>query len=278
MKEDTRTNTERPDEPSVELLIGSRRDDLKSRFPVPPRRLRAASATRKIRPASIAACLLGALALWLFDPVYQQENYASPPGKRQEVMLADGTRLDLDLASSLTVRWRLRTREVELHAGRVLFSVAPTRLRPFEVLADDIKVRVLGTRFDVRRQAGDVSVKVAEGLVSVEDHKTAHQLTRGQQISRQDGELGSVKTIAPESVLGWREGRLYFSDTPLLEALAEFQPQLQQPVRILGKARELAVSGVFNSQQGDDFLALLPEILPISINRQADGTLEIRQK
>lgn len=278
MKEDARTNTERPDEHPIEAIIGSRRDDLKSRFPVPPRRSRPSSATRKIRQASIASCLLGALALWLLDPVYQQENYASSSDSRQKVMLADGTRLDLDHASSLTVRWRLRTREVELHTGRVLFSVAPTRLRPFEVLADDVKVRVLGTRFDVRRQAEDVTVKVAEGLVSVQDSKTENKLTAGQGISRLAGKLNTIEMIAPESVLGWHEGRLYFSDTPLVEALAEFQPQLQQPVRVLGKAQKLAVSGVFDSAQGSDFLALLPEILPVYIKQQADGSLEIRQK
>ncbi len=278
MKEDSRSNAERPGEPPVEALIGSRRDDLKSRFPIPPRRSRPSSTTRKIRQASIATCLLGALAIVLFDPVYQQEHHASSPTSRHKVMLADGTRLDLDHASSLTVRWRLRTREVELHTGRVLFSVAPTRLRPFEVLADDVKVRVLGTRFDVRRQAEDVTVKVAEGLVSVQDRKTENKLAAGQGISRLAGKLKTIEMIAPENVLGWHEGRLYFTDTPLVEALAEFQPQLQQPVRVLGKARDLAVSGVFDSAQGSDFLALLPEILPVYLKQQADGSLEIRQK
>ncbi len=278
MKKAPRNDVAQPDEPPVEALISSSREALKSHFPLPPRRSRPISANRKTRPASIAACLLGACALWLLDPTYHHERFASLPDSRQEILLSDGTRLDLDYSSTVTVRWRLRTREVELHTGRVLFSVAPTRLRPFEVLADDIKVRVLGTRFDVRRQTGDVTVNVAEGLVSVQAKQTAHELKAGQGISRLAGELSRIQAIEPDSVLGWREGRLYFADTPLVDALAEFHPQLQHPVRILGTAKTLAVSGVFDSQKGEDFLALLPEILPISIKPQADGSLEIRAK
>lgn len=278
MKKAARNDVAQPDDPPVEALISSSRDALKSRFPLPPRRSRPGSANRKIRSAGIAACLLGAFALWQLDPAYHHESYASLPDSIREVLLTDGTRLDLDYSSSVTVRWRLRTREVELHTGRVLFSVAPTQLRPFEVLADDIKVRVLGTRFDVRRQTGDVSVNVAEGLVSVQANQSAQQLKAGQGISRVAGEMGSIKAIEPESVLGWREGRVYFADTPLADALAEFQPQLQQPVRVLGTARTLAVSGVFDSKKGDDFVALLPEILPVSIKPRADGSLEIRTR
>lgn len=263
---------------ALDTLLDGSREELKAHFPLPPRRQRPGPAPRKLRPGGVAAGMLAALSLWLLDPVYQQESYASSTSARREVVLADGTLLALDLGSEVSVRWRLRTRQVELLAGRALFSVAPAWLRPFDVAADTVRIRVLGTRFDVRRGAGQIAVNVAEGRVSVADQSAALQLTAGQRVVRQDGRLGPIETIVPDAALAWRDGRVHFERTPLEQALAEFQPPPAQAVRTVGGARQLAVSGVFDSARADDFLALLPEILPVALVTAADGALEIRKK
>jgi transmembrane sensor len=268
-------NAERAD---LDSLLSSSRDLLKARFPLPARRQRPASPPRRMRRAALAAGLLAAFAVWLADPVYRQEDYASSATARQPVMLADGTRLDLDVASRVTMRWSLRTRQAELTAGRVLFSVAPARLRPFEVTADTLRIRVVGTQFDVRRQDHDVTVNVAEGRVAVQGADAALELTAGQRFASRAGQLGPIGAVTPEAVLAWRDGRVLFERTPLAQALAELQAYVGQPVRAVGPAQALEVSGLFDSARADDFVATLPEILPVFISRAADGALEIRKK
>lgn len=278
MKENRRSVPARSAPKDLDTLLNSSLEDLKIHFPLPPRRQHPASAARKTSLAAIGACLLATFSLWLIDPVYQQENYATSPTSRQQIQLADGTRLDLDAGSHLTIRWGLRTRQAELHSGRVLFSVSPAWLRPFEVSADGVHIRVLGTQFNVRRQAERVAVNVAEGKVAVHDGGSVLHLTAGQRVTRQGGQLGAIETIAPEAVRDWRDGRIHLERTSLAEALAEFQPWLRQEARAVGTAQQLTVSGVFDSARADDFLDLLPEILPVIVVKAADGAQEIHKK
>lgn len=278
MKDGNKPRPEPADSGDIDLLLSDSRERLKTLFPLPPRRRRLTQAARQGRRAALAACLLVAALVGWIDPAYRQETYASPAGSRQQLMLADGTRVDLDVNSRILVRWHLRTREVELLAGRALFSVSPARLRPFEVAAESLRIRVLGTQFDVRRQDREVAVKVVEGRVAVRGPAAARELVGGQQVASHAGQLGRIEAVSPESVLAWREGRLVFEQTPLSEALAELQTYLGQPLRAVGGAQRLAVSGVVDSTQVAGFLALLPEILPVVVGPADDGAIEVRPK
>lgn len=262
----------------VDLLLSGGREQLKALFPMPPRRPRLARVPRKSRRIALAVGLLAVASAWLIDPAYRQESYASPAEARQQLMLADGTRVDLDVDSRIRVHWHLRSRQVELLAGRALFSVSPAWVRPFEVAADTFRVRVLGTRFEVRRQGSDVEVKVAEGRVSVRGETAERELVAGQRIAGRSGRLGPVEAVSPEAVLAWREGRLLFDRTPLSEVLGELQPYAGQRLRAVGPAGALEVSGVADSARAADFLAMLPEIVPVVAERAADGVLELRRK
>lgn len=278
MKDNPRSAAARSAPKDLDTLLSSRLEDLKIHFPLPPRRQPPASAARKRSLAAIGAGLLATFSLWLIDPVYRQENYATSPASRQQIQLTDGTRLDLDAGSNLSIRWGLRTRQAELHAGRVLFSVSPAWLRPFEVSAERVHIRVLGTQFNAHRQAERVAVNVAEGKVAVDDGGSVLHLSAGQRVTRQGGQLGPIETIAPEAVRDWRDGRLHFERTPLTEVLGEFQPWLTREARAIGTAQQLTVSGVFDSARADDFLDLLPEILPVIVVKARDGAQEIHKK
>jgi FecR protein len=69
---------------------------------------------------------------------------------------------------------------VELLRGRVEFDVAPRRNRPpFVIQSGDVNVRVLGTRFSVRRQNASTEVRVQRGVVEVEQQGHVARLRPG---------------------------------------------------------------------------------------------------
>lgn len=150
------------------------RDALKDLFPLPPSRPKSRKASKAAGVALLLALAIGALA-WL-DPAYKRERFATAIGERRDVTLADGSQLLLDSGSQIEVSWHPLSRRVALRAGQVLFEVSPARYRPFVVSAGSTDIRVLGTRFNVRRLDDDVRV-----TWSVAGWRSAPRLRRKRQ-------------------------------------------------------------------------------------------------
>lgn len=252
------------------------REDLKQRFPLPT----PTPAKNKRNAGKTLGLVLLALAAgvaWT-DPAYRSEHFASQVGQRQALQLADGTHVLLDSNTQLTISWHLRSRQVELKAGQALFEVSPMVYRPFLVDAGLAVVRVVGTRFNVRRQEQGVQVTVAEGKVAVRALATGAvaSLEPGQQLQLHKGQDAHVRRVDVDDVTAWQQSRLVFESTPLEEVIDTLQRYHRQPIRLMdpGLAR-LPVSGVFDSARVDRLLALLPGILPLSVSTAADGSVWI---
>ncbi|MCV2216321.1 FecR family protein [Thauera sp. Sel9] len=276
--------TQAPPRAAVEDTIDAHRSVLQAMFPIPPARPRNKRAARN---AGTAAAVLLAAALWWADPAYRNEHFATAIGELREIPLADGSRLVLDTASAAQVSWHLRSRRVELQQGRVHFDVEPSTFRPMTVAAGEIRVRVVGTRFDVWRQPTGTQVVVQQGTVAV--WHAAHEqdstlLPAGQQIRFDDAFQAehsppSSTRVDAESLGTWQTGLLVFQNTPLNEALAEIQRYRQAPIRLQGKfGSDTNVSGVFDSRSTDQLLDRLPDILPVQVVRHPGGEVDVQRR
>src|SRR5204863_1747502 len=115
--------------------------------------------------AAAATIALSILPPSVLSPPTQ--SFATATAEHRSVTLADGSTLDLNAGTRLTVTLGVRERRVVMAEGEAVFDVAPDKSRPFLIAAGDRTVRVVGTRFDVRRRAGRLSVTVERGLVEV---------------------------------------------------------------------------------------------------------------
>ncbi|WP_432755305.1 FecR family protein [Pseudomonas sp. WMBT8] len=252
------------------------REDLKQRFPLPP-----PTPAKNKRPAgkTLGLLLLAIVAgvAWI-DPAYRSEHVASQVGQRQALLLADGTQVLLDSNTEMTISWHLRSRQVELKAGQALFEVSPMVYRPFLVDAGLAVVRVVGTRFNVRRQEQDVQVTVAEGRVAVRAAATGAvaALEPGQQLRVHKGQEARLGRVDVDDVTAWQQSRLVFESTPLEDVIDTLQRYHRQPIRLMDpRLARLPVSGVFDSGHVDRLLALLPGILPVRVSTATDGSVLI---
>ena len=75
-------------------------------------------------------------------------------GEQRVLTLDDGSRVTLAGDSAINLDLTDHQRRVTLLRGRVYFQVAPDPQRPFLVEAGEARVRVTGTRFEVRRDGG----------------------------------------------------------------------------------------------------------------------------
>lgn len=199
--------------------------------------------------------------------------------------LPDGSRIDLNVASALRVRFYPRRREVVLNRGEAFFQVAADADRPFTVDSGPSRVRVVGTAFNVRAAPPQLVVKVLEGRVEVRpDHREpagAVLLLRqgsGVGIDPSSGRYRSL-SLAPETVGSWRSGQVHFSRTPLEEVAQELATYLGQPVVVAGAdLKSVPISGFLAVQSPEDFIQALPDVVPVRVDRLADGSWRIARR
>lgn len=129
-----------------------------------------------------AVLLIAAAGVWLYlearrravSDVYREAPlavYSTRSGERKKIVLPDGTIVLLNAQSTLSVRKAFNTgnRDVLLN-GEGFFNVVHNRNKPFNVYTGDLKVKVLGTQFNVKAYKNDVSSEVTllKGAVTME--------------------------------------------------------------------------------------------------------------
>ena len=236
---------------------------------------------RALAAAFFVFCaLLVATLFWRDQSLGPNLAYGTAPGEQREVVLADGSKLFLDVDTQVQVRYAERTRDVLLEKGEVFFVVSHDPARPFRVGSGDSRVTVLGTQFSVRRNAQALAVAVKQGRVALQpslEKDAEHVLLAGDSarldLAEQRLELGHV---APEQVASWRDGQLVFRDKPLGELVEELSRYRAAPIR-LGDPRLAGkrVSGTVRIARPDDFLLALPALLPVRVQPQAGGEVLI---
>jgi len=204
----------------------------------------------RIAGGMAAAAVLG-FGVYLMQ---RPDVYETPVGGHRALVLADGSRVTLNTASRIEVRGRT----VALRRGEALFEVAhKPDAAPFDVLTDQARIRVTGTRFNVRLKDGRTGVDLIRGHVRVsgkgapQDDETATALEAGQAVEvATGGRVGPVRAADVAAVEDWLSGRLTFDNTPLKEAVAEMNRY--SPVKLViadAALNGLMVNGEF--QAGD---------------------------
>ena len=232
--------------------------------------------------AALAVCLLFGLAWLRFDqPV--ETTYRSAMGDLRAIPLADGSRITLSSDSTVHVSLGRRERHVVLDRGEAFFDVAKDRSRPFVIVAGERRVRVVGTRFAVRRggEAGvGLRVIVTQGLVQLESGPGADGRARASTLlppgsvalASATGLVVRTGTVADaERALDWRNGFLDFNDTTLAEAADEFNRYNRRKL-VIGDpgAGTLRVGGHFRWSNVDAFVRLLELGFPVRAEMHGD--------
>lgn len=260
----------------------------------PPEVAHANSASQsRVKVWAIAAsvCLCAILAAW-FALGTRGQVIETGLAERRQVMLEDGTIVQLEPETQLRIRFEDRMRRVSLDRGRALFRVAKDAQRPFLVSADHTSVRAVGTAFGVENGTRGVVVTVAEGKVAVARTERAGAspvaseqqqapdaeifLTAGQQLTIQtSGPVDDARAVDTARALAWAEGELVFENDTLADVVADFNRYNRTQLHI--NDPQLAarrVSGVFAATDTETLLAFIRQSgSEVHILRTDDGVV-----
>lgn len=211
-------------------------------------------------------------------------RFSTAKGERRVVRLPDGTRVTLNTDTAVALAFTPGSRLVRLTRGQALFEVAKDASRPFTVEAAGRRVTALGTVFEVRLDPGRMKVVLVEGRVVVDRASASSEpldpaptlLKPGQALVAELGVPQRVAAVDVGSELMWREGYVSLEDAPLATAAAEMSRYTATSIRVLDdETGRLRISGVFRTGDADRFTGLVRELLPVRVERLADGSVVI---
>jgi transmembrane sensor len=231
--------------------------------------------------AGLAASAALVVAIWpLGSKAPQPVVYATQKGERRSVVLADGSHMDLNAATRVSVQLGPKARRVVLEDGEVAFDVTHDASRPFTVATRAGRITDLGTEFNIRQRGDAFSVTVRRGVVEVQPRGALAgrvRLTPGQRFEHRTGDDGAqVRTISADDDFSWRTGRLVLRHQSLAVLVEDLNFYFPRPIRIADpKLVHQTVSGVLVLDNEDATLRRLALLAPLKVVPQ-DGDLLLK--
>ncbi|SHI39900.1 FecR family protein [Aquimarina spongiae] len=157
------------------------------------------------------------------------KNIATNYGGQKTINLPDGSTVILNSGSSISYpeNFTDTLRQVTLK-GEAYFDIERDVTKPFIVQTDHLKVRVLGTSFNVKSYPKDdkIETTLVSGKVEViqEETEAPVVLTPSQRATfhKEESDI-KVDQVDSDKIVAWKQGKLVFDKTPLKQVVQDLK-------------------------------------------------------
>jgi transmembrane sensor len=227
---------------------------------------------RRAAVLRVAALLAAVPAGWAGWRYAQSQPWAADihtaAGERRVLALADGTRVTLNTASAIDVRFSAAERLIVLRNGEVLIdSGRDAAGRPLRVATAEGVLQPIGTRFNVRQRTCSTELAVIEGAVRVtpsgfggDDEPVV--VSAGNQTRFNKIYIAPQRALDP-AVTAWTGGMLLADQMRLDDLAAELARYRPGVVRVDPAVAGLRVSGAFPIADTERTLDMLVSTYPV---------------
>lgn len=212
----------------------------------------------------------------------------SPAFARVQFSLPDGTTGWLNSNSSVKYKENfLSDRQLTLK-GEAFFDVFKDEKNPFIVTANEIAVRVLGTRFNIASYENEKNIEVVleEGKLVVCDKAKKKSFTMKPDdmviFNRSDREF-TTEVVQSKKYVSWKEGILIFRNDPLDVVANKLERWYNIEVDVnVALSEDIRLRATFIDEGLEEVLKLLKASLPIDYriedrNINPDGTFPLKR-
>ncbi len=225
--------------------------------------------------SGIAASLLIFLALTFYTGIFSNSEskiaLSTTYGSRSEVTLPDGSLVKLNAGSSLEYRFDQlsKTRSVDF-SGEAFFEVAKSK-QPFVITTPGgIKVKVLGTKFNISAYSEDhlIQTSLVEGKVEMSTSETGQLVLSPGQIASFDKQANKLEFNTGEvsHQVGWTQNKLYMDNMSLQEVCIRLERWYDVDITLSNQdmGEKIHYTGVLKEQTVSDVLDALSRLSSIS--------------
>lgn len=245
------------------------------------------------------ACFLGVLVLSTLISFWRENvtvgetqliTIQANAGMRTCFNLPDGTVAYLNSGSKLSypLPYDKKERRVTL-IGEAYFKVAYNPEQPFVVCVanDKMRVKVLGTEFNLQSYAGEniVQTTLVSGFVNIEMIRNGSVSNKKLKPSEKaiydiHSEVVSVVTVNTDYDTAWKDGRLMFKDMPLPEVLKKLSYFYNVKFEVKDPAiNNYCFTGIFDNKQLSqvlDYLRISSQIKYTINHVKSDDSLKVQ--
>lgn len=170
---------------------------------------------------------------------------ATPRGGNYQMVLADGTKVWLNAASSLKypVSFSSQEYKVEL-SGEAYFEVAYQKNKTFLVVSNGQTIEVLGTHFNINAYNDEAMIKTTlmEGSAKIISKGASNIIKPGEQAQLIHDHVNIV-TVNTEDEIAWKNGLFNFKEASLETVMKQLSRWYDVDIRYEGKVPDRVFSG-----------------------------------
>ncbi len=203
-----------------------------------------------IKAATFAICFLALpLALWQ-SGFLETGKKVETASSRTTSTLPDGSTVELDSGSEITIDYSDSYRTIHLEKGAVFVDVQPNKSRPFRVQLDGYVIQAVGTAYSVEETIEKQEVVVHEGRVSVLYTGAASvlpvTLSAGEKwILPKGGKARKEQNVAPSRAY-WLTHQVIARNSSLSDVLGKLgRQQGEKLIWADPEISQILISGVF---------------------------------
>lgn len=153
----------------------------------------------------------------------EMNSIATPRGGQYQLILADGTRVWLNAASTLKypAKFTGHQRKVELE-GEAYFEVHKDPAAPFIVHTSGQEVKVLGTHFNIKAYPDEATVKTSllQGHVNISSGGETTSLLPGFEALSHQGAT-TIRQADVQQSIAWKNGLFQFDSATIEEVMQQ---------------------------------------------------------
>jgi len=214
------------------------------------------------------------------DKEIRYSEITVPFGQMSQLKLSDGTKIWLNSGTKIRYpeKFAENNRSISVD-GEAYFDVAKMPDKPFIINTSDMKVKVLGTSFNLSAYAEDgaTSVTLVEGKVMVEDNAGTciGNLTPGQMATKTKNQPNlTIQNVQTGFYSTWIKGKICFDDEPLDQIATKLERWFNVDIKFADEhLKSHRFTGtILKNKPVDQIMQVLEMLSPIRFKHQINVT------
>jgi ferric-dicitrate binding protein FerR (iron transport regulator) len=162
-------------------------------------------------------------------------------------------------------------RKVKLK-GEAFFDIKPNREKPFIIDVNDVRVKVVGTSFNIKSYNGATEIIVETGIVQVTKNNKTVELRAGERTTLGPATGQGVKEKSDDKLYNYYISKTFVCDnTPLWKLVEKLNEAYDVDIKIDRPAlRKLPLNVTFDEESLDTILDIISQTLMIKYSRDGD--------